>query len=324
MLQIKVSFLIVSWNVKGELSACIDSIYSSKSSFECEIIVVDNASSDDTVLHLKKNYPKVKVIENIVNAGFGRANNQAAKHANGEYLLILNPDTVILADAIDQLVGFLDRNQSVSMCAPCVLNKDSSVQGSIKGFPTLKGAFGKYTIFKFFGLFRTDVKNWRNYDFDYTKKRDVDQIMGAAMLIRRLVFEKHNGFDETFFMYYEEVDLCYRIKYSGGRISYYPKAEIMHWGGASSKQIFVKKELMMMQSLLLYLRKHNQSACIFILLPLFKFGVLSKKILELVYSLVVCVVFTLFFYSKSIDKWKRKFKNVYVFITKYGINFLCT
>lgn len=320
----KVSIIIVSWNVKAELSSCIDSIYKSEALSSYEIIVVDNASSDDSVSHLKKNYPAVKVIENVDNLGFGRANNQAAKHAEGEYLFILNPDTVVLPSTLDELVDFMDVNQDIAMCGPRVLNEDGSVQKSVKGFPTLKGAFGRHTIFKFFGLFRTDVRRWRNRGFDYAKNNDVDQLIGAALLIRRSVFEKHQGFDERFFMYYEEVDLCYRIKQAGERIVYYSEAEMVHLGGRSSKQVFAKKKFMMMQSLVLYLKKHSESEWILVLLPLFKLGVLSLQFFEWIYALVSYVFFTLFFYRKGIKKRKDKLKNIHALLTKYSIDFIST
>lgn len=320
----KVSIIIVSWNVKAELSSCIDSIYKSQTLFSYEIIVVDNASSDDSVFYLKKNHPKIKVIANNDNLGFGRANNQAAEHAEGEYLFILNPDTVLLPSTLDKLVSFMDTNEDVAICGPCVLYEDGSLQKSVKGFPTLKGAFGRHTIFKFFGLFRTDVRRWRNRDFDYAKNNDVDQLIGAALLIRRSVFEKHQGFDERFFMYYEEVDLCYRIKQAGERIVYYSEAEMVHLGGRSSKQVFAKKKFMMMQSLVLYLKKHNKSPWTFVLLPLFKLGVFNLQVFEWIYSLVSYVIFTLFFYQKGADKWKSKFKNKHALLTKYSLDFLWT
>lgn len=320
--MLKVSIIIVSWNVREELSACIDSIIQHAEKTSYEIIVVDNASIDGTVTHLHNSYPGVKVIANELNVGFGRANNQGAVEASGEYYFILNPDTIVLPGTIDNLVDYMDSHAEVALCGPRVLNENGSVQSSVKNFPNWKGAFCRYTPLKYLGVFKSDLNNWRYRDFNYEKESDVEQLIGAALLIRKSVFQQLNGFDEQFFMYYEEVDLCCRITLMGLKNVFYPGAELIHLGGKSSNQVFAKKKSMMMQSLVLYLKKQTNSRLIVILLPLFKLGVLSLQVLEWIYYLVGYVFFTLLFYQKGVDKWKKKFKKTHAFLTKYSLDFL--
>ena len=183
----KVSIIIVSWNVMTHLSNSIDSIQQHPTKYDYEIIVVDNASADNTVSHLHAHYANVKLIANTENHGFGRANNQGAKIAKGEYLFILNPDTLFLAGTLDKLVNFMDANLDIAMAGPQVLNEDGSTQRSVRKFQTWKSAFCRYTLLKYLGIFRSDLERWRCRDFNYDEQADVEQLIGAALMVRREV-----------------------------------------------------------------------------------------------------------------------------------------
>lgn len=318
-MQVKVSIIIVSWNVKAELSACIDSIVKNVKPGSYEIIVVDNASADGTVAHLRGNCSEVKVIANNLNVGFGRANNQAAVEATGEYFFILNPDTLVLPGTIDSLVYYMDSHAECALCGPRVLNEDGSVQSSVKNFPNWKGAFCRYTPLKYLGIFKSDLNKWRYRDFNYEKESDVEQLIGAALLIRKNVFQKLNGFDEQFFMYYEEVDLCRRISLMGLKNIFYPGAELIHLGGRSSNQVLAKKKFMMLQSLISYLKKNNNSAWVLVLIPLFKLGILSLQFIELLVHFLGSFVSILLFNKKRGAKCKKRYKNAFRFINKYAL-----
>jgi len=318
----KVSIVIVSWNVKAFLVDCIESIIKSTSSFDNEIIVVDNAGTDGTVEAIIERFPEVRLIANADNAGFARANNQGAAVAQGEYLFIVNPDTQFLPNTLNELVKFMDRNPDIAMCGPHVLNGDRTTQRSVRGLPTWGMAFSRHTPLGTLGLFRKSLSAWRCRDFNYHQQADVEQLIGAALLVRRNIFERVCGFDERFFMYYEEVDLCKRIKEEGGRVVYNPGAELIHLGGKSSNQIPAQKRFMMLNSLVLYLQKHTDGFQSRLLSGLFKAGVLLQYIFEWVgyyagywFSIVLKK-------NKITSKCAVRYKAAYEFLSVYYVKFL--
>ncbi|MHC4114243.1 MAG: glycosyltransferase family 2 protein [Planctomycetota bacterium] len=267
----KLSIVIVSWNVRQDIINCLDSIYDSPSSKPFEIIVIDNASSDRSTQEIRKQFPKVTCIANNQNYGFTGANNQGIKLAKGEYLLFLNPDTIMYSGSLDYLVTFMDNNKDVGACGPKLLNEDGSTQQSAREFPSYRGALYRFTFLKYFRIFKNSYRSWLMRDFDHKSQRDVDQLMGAALLVRKSIIDKISGFDESFFMYYEEVDLCYRIKQYGWRIVFLPQACITHLGGRSSQQIPAAKRIMMLRSLLKYFRKNHGIGITFLFNCVFKF-----------------------------------------------------
>jgi hypothetical protein len=318
----KVSIVIVSWNVKSYLIDCIESILRYPAACTVEIIVVDNASTDGTAEAVREKFPSVCVIANAENTGFARANNQGAAAATGEYLFILNPDTLLPADTLDTLVAFMDRAPDIAMCGPRVLNDDRTIQRSVRGFPTWSAAFGRYTILKYLGLFKASLERWRCRRFDYNTQADVEQLIGAALLIRRTVFERLGGFDERFFMYYEEVDLCRRLKEQGLRVVYTPCAELIHLGGKSAKQIPAKKRFMTLESLLQYLEKHTSPGKSKMLSILFKAGVLFLQLYELTVFGVAHAFCRMTGSAARADKCAVRYKSAMEFLATYYLEFL--
>jgi hypothetical protein len=318
----KLSIIIVSWNVKDILSDCLDSILRNTAAFPYEIIVVDNAGTDGTADHIKNKFPTVCVIENSENRGFAQANNQGASLAGGQYLFFLNPDTVLLDDTLNRLVDFMDRNPDIAMSGPRILNDDRTLQASVRNFPSWRGAFYRYTIFKYLGLFKSHFEKWHNRGFDYDRQADIEQLIGAAMVIRKEIFEQVGRFDERFFMYYEEVDLCRRLKDGGFRVVYYPVAQLVHLGGKSAKQIPAKTRFMMFQSLLLYFHKNMPGYSYLPLSILFKIGVLSRQVYELTVFFIAFQICRLSANSKRADKCSLRYKSASDFLTKYYLKFL--
>jgi|TARA_B100001079_G_scaffold119391_1_gene102656 GT2 family glycosyltransferase/lipopolysaccharide/colanic/teichoic acid biosynthesis glycosyltransferase len=258
----KVSVIIISYNVRSYLAHAIDAIM--KSDYEeLEIIVVDNNSYDGTCEYLKENYNQVSsihVISNNENVGFGRAVNQAGKVATGEYYLILNPDTIIEEETISVLVNYLYKNKNVGMVGPKILNADGTLQLACKrSFPTIKVALPKIL-----GLDRIFPNSkWAGkYNLTYLdpeKIASVDAISGSCMLASAETFNRLNGFDEQFFMFGEDLDLCARIWGSGQEVHYVPETKIVHYKGESVKTAPYDSREAFYHSMNIYVNKHFSS-----------------------------------------------------------------
>ena len=258
----KVSVIIISYNVRSYLAHAIDAIM--KSDYEeLEIIVVDNNSYDGTCEYLKENYDHVSsidVISNSENIGFGRAVNQAGKVATGEYYLILNPDTIIEEETISVLVNYLNKNKNVGMVGPKILNADGTLQLACKrSFPTIKVALPKIL-----GLDRIFPNSkWAGkYNLTYLdpeKNASVDAISGSCMLLNSETFNRLSGFDEQFFMFGEDLDLCARIWESGQEVHYVPETKIVHYKGESVKTAPYDSREAFYHSMNIYVNKHFSS-----------------------------------------------------------------
>ena len=221
------SIIIPSFNTKEILRHCLNSILDNTKNINFEIIVIDNFSQDGSQEMIEKDFPMVILIKNKENLGFAKANNQGIKRAGGKYLLFLNSDTIIVKGAIKKMFDFLEKHKEIAALGPKLLNSDSSVQPSAGFFPNLLVVFVMLFLEHFFG--------GRFVRTGYSCLRKVDWVMGAALMVRKEIVGKIGGFDEKIFMYYDEVDLCYRIYKNGGAIYYYPDAEIIHLWQRSSQ-----------------------------------------------------------------------------------------
>ncbi|RJR32168.1 glycosyltransferase family 2 protein [Candidatus Parcubacteria bacterium] len=252
------SIIIVSWNVREKLLTCLNSIFKNLNGLDFEVFVVDNGSSDGSALAVKKNFPQVKLTENSKNLGFARANNLALGRSTGEYILILNPDTEIYADTVQKSLSCIKTDPQIGALGCKITNADGSVQPSVRRFPTFcSQLLILYKLHHFFPRLGP-LRRYFAADFDYETGAEVDQIMGAFMLLPRKIFTQVGMFDENFYIWFEEVDLCKRIKAAGFKIYYFPEATIKHYGGQSFKQLMpLKKRNFFNESLLLYFRKHH-------------------------------------------------------------------
>jgi hypothetical protein len=241
----KLSICIVNWNVAELLEKCLISIRKHPPKYDFEVIVVDNNSNDDSIKMLQEFCPPllvkgeglgVRVLSNATNLGFSCANNQAIKESSGEYVLILNPDTEVLPGSLDILTEFLDKNPDAAVVAPKLLNTYESLQRSCMGFPTLGAMAMRQLFIEQLWTGNPYTKKYLMSDFKYDGIAGVDQPMGACLLIRKKVLDEVGLFDEHSFMFFDEVDLCYRIKQSGRKIYFIPDAKIIHHGGSSIKK----------------------------------------------------------------------------------------
>ncbi len=257
MNMIKLSIVIVNWNVRSLLEECLRSVfqYAPKDSFE--VFVVDNASSDGSAEMVSASFPVVHLIKNIHNLGFATACNQAIRQACGEYVLLLNPDCQITADAFNGLVSFFDNHPKAGIVGCRILNADDSSQQSIRRFPTILSQIAM--MFKVHHLFPR-LPLFQNYlaaDFDYSQTQQVDQPMGAVFLLRKSMLDTLGLLDEQFFVWFEEVDLCKRAKDAGWEIWYDADVTVVHYQGQSFKQQdVITKQINSFASCRKYLWKH--------------------------------------------------------------------
>jgi GT2 family glycosyltransferase len=248
--NIDVSIIIVNYNTSKLLKECIESIYIKTHAINYQIIVVDNASSDESVSMIKLEFPEVQLIESKINLGFGKANNLGATYAKGEYLFLLNTDTLLINNAINILYTFMtnDLNKDVGICGGNLFNMDLTPNHSYSPqYPSLFNTFLYRShlagLFKKVDIFNSSGKN-----------KDVAIIIGADMFIRKSIYEEINGFDPNFFMYFEDGDLSYRVKKAGYRIVSVPEAQIIHYQGKSSTT--ANKLIMAVSSNIYYFQKH--------------------------------------------------------------------
>ena len=314
----KLSIIIVSWNVKEDVFNCLESIKKNPPMQKFEIILVDNGSNDGTVQAIRNNFPNVTVVANSKNRGFAAANNQGIRKSQGEYILFLNPDTIIHLGSLDTLIKFMDGNDDVGICGPKLLNGDGSIQASVRRFPSFRAALHRNTIFRTLHLFRKQYHRYMMFDFKYDKQFNVDHIKGAAMITRRSIIDNVGGMDERFFMSYEEFDFCLRIKKAGWRIVFIPDASITHFGARSASQIPVELRAMSLRSMFKYFRKHHGAftTCLFSIV--FKPGVILRYMHNIVVGLLTYIVATLLFNRRRQQKAFRKVKNSALWLRKYS------
>ena len=316
--KVKLSIIIVNWNVKEDLIKCLTSLHKNPPSYVFEVIVIDNASTDGSVEAVRNKFPDVVVIAKSQNLGFAAGNNQGIERSQGEYILLLNPDTIVHPHSLDILVEFMDKNKDVGICGPQLLNQDGTIQPSARGFPTFRGALYRHTIFRYLRLFRYEYKKWLMKSFDHKTKMDVDQVMGAALMIRQSIIRDIGPMDEGFFMYYEEVDLCYRMKQAGWRIVFTPEAKITHLGGKSSGQIPVRKRIMAMTSLLKFFRKHRGKSITAVFNCIFKPAIILRNICDLVIGILSYIFSVVTINRRRREKSQAKVKASSTLLGKYS------
>ncbi len=251
------TIIIVSWNVREILKRALTSIYVSWGAHPgLEVIVIDNASTDDSVTMLRTDFPQVIVIANAENLGFTKANNQGLAVAHGAQLLLLNPDTEVQGAALFTLSRYATQNPRVGMIGPQLLNPDGSTQSSRRRFPTLPVLFLESTWLEALAP-RSLLRHYYAADQNDDAIQAVDWITGAAMFTRQEVVAQVGGMDEGFFMYSEELDWCRRMKNAGWEIHYVPTAIIIHHEGKSSEQVIPARHIYFQSSKVRYARKYH-------------------------------------------------------------------
>ena len=279
--QVDLSILIVNWNVKNYLRSCLNSIYEKTHGISYEIIVVDNASTDGSTEMVRNEFAEVQIIECPENLGFGRANNKALPFAKGKYIGLLNPDTILENDAFSLLVKELERDATIGIVGPKLLARDGTIQ---RVCARKLNHFWDWTRILIFT--RDNSSSYRNYldASEYEIDQNVECISGACMVIRRDIIDKYI-FDPRFFMYGEDVDLCFTTFNRGWKIYYLSKALVIYYGGESSKQA-TEFDQYTINSLYAQVEKRNGKIASFI----FRFIGFSLSIAKLLVTEIVLLV----------------------------------
>lgn len=261
------SVLIVNWNTKDLLLACLESLLRFPPEEAMEIIVVDNASTDGSMeatndKRKAKNDKgiEIELIAETKNLGYARGNNVAFARSRGEWILTLNPDTEVFEETLQKAIDTLKRRPRDAALGAKLVSPDGSVQKSVRGFPTLAGIFG--ALFRLEKVFpKSALASYTLPDFDYDEEQSAPQPMGTFLLFRREALEDFGNaerlFDETFPIFFNEVDLLYRLKGKGWGCVYDPMVRVLHHGGESTKQVRPKMIWESHRSLIRYLKKHN-------------------------------------------------------------------
>lgn len=293
------SIIIVNYNTAQLIDNAIQSVKENVRGLDYEIIVVDNNSSDNSVELIARKYPEITLIPNNFNAGFTKANNQGYEVSKGKAILLLNPDTKVIGEAINLMYTRLSAEDNIGIVGPKLFYPSGNLQYSCRPFPDLgiqllqslflpnilpkSPVFGRYKM------------SW----WDHNADRDVDWVSGACLMIKRELVENYGLLDEGFFMYCEEVDLCYRVKEHGFRVVYIHGAEVIHYEGESSKQFKKNSLIQSKKSMALFYNKHY-----------------SRSQLRIFVCLSLWEMFIRFFYSGIIkgnnlpEQWDA-FKQIY-------------
>jgi GT2 family glycosyltransferase len=259
-MPMKLSVVIVNYNVKYFLEQCLNSVRRACEGLQAEVFVVDNNSVDGSGKMVREKFPEVILVENKDNTGFSRANNQAINLSKGEYILLLNPDTVVEDDTFSKVVAFMDGHPDAGgLGVKMIDGKGNFLPESKRGLPTPSVAF-----FKIFGLSRFFPKSkvFGRYHMGYLDKDEtnpVEILSGAFMLLRKSVLDKTGLLDETFFMYGEDIDLSYRILKAGYKNYYFPGTRIIHYKGESTKKGSINYVIMFYNAMIIFARKHFTS-----------------------------------------------------------------
>lgn len=277
------SIIILNYNTRDLTLNALKSVFASITSFTYEVILVDNASRDDSVAVIREEYPNVQLIVNGENVGFSKANNQAIRQARGSYVLLLNSDTVLEKDTLQTMISFMNDHPEVGAGGCKVVLPDGKLDKACRrGFPTPSASF--YYAFGFSKLFPNNPR-FNQYQLGYLNPDDsypVDCLVGAFMMVRREAIDQIGLLDEEFFMYGEDIDWCYRIKQAGWQIYYYPKTKIVHYKGASSRRKPWKIVYEFHRAMFLFHRKHYQKKYSPPMNLLVYVGISAKLILSLV------------------------------------------
>ncbi|MFH0779530.1 MAG: glycosyltransferase family 2 protein [Parcubacteria group bacterium] len=266
------SIIIVNWNVIDLLTRLLDSIFQYTERVEYEVIVVDNNSIDGSVNVLKIKYKDqinaglLKIINNDYNAGFAKANNQGMRISQGEYLLFMNPDMELIDSNYLKLIDFMKASPNVGICACRLTFGDHTIQANIKADPDLGSQILIMLKLHHFLSWLPCLKKYLQKDFDYSQNKYVEQAMGAFIFTKKEIMEKLGGWDESYPLWWEDVELCKKMRGSGYEIVYVPSVEAIHYGGQSFVQApTFQKQKRFNKGMLIYFKKHHAKFAYFIL-----------------------------------------------------------
>ena len=275
--MVDLSIIIVNYNVKEFLLNSLESIQHASHNISTEIIVVDNNSNDGSIPAVKSKFPSVITIENKENVGFGKANNQALEICKGNFILLLNPDTLVREDTFEKMIKFLKNNREVGLAGCKVLNPDGTLQLPCRrSFPKPWVSFTKVIgLSKLFPKSKLFAKYNLTY-LDENKSYEVDAVSGSFMMLTRESYNKTKGFDPIFFMYGEDLDLCYRVQENGFKVFYFSETEIIHYKGESTKRSTIDETHIFYDAMHLFVRKHFSNSLI--VEGILQLGIIIRKL----------------------------------------------
>lgn len=280
----KLSIIIVNYNTYALTKQTIDSVLEQKCGFNYEVILVDNGSTDGSVEALEEDFKddtRIHIIKNIQNLGFAKGNNMGIKRSRGEYILLLNSDTQVKEDCLKLCLTQMEADTRLGALGCKVVLPDGKLDHACKrGFPTPKAS-----LYYFLKLDKRNPEKFGQYDalnLDEDEVGEVDTLMGAFMLMPRKVLNEVGFLDENFFMYGEDIDLCFRIKEAGYKVLYFPKAQITHYKGGSSKKHRNKVIYDFHQAMWLFYKKHYEKEYNWGVKCLVMIGIGGKCVLELI------------------------------------------
>lgn len=252
----KLSIIILCWNDRKVIGDCLHSIYAGTRSTELEVIVSVNGSADGSVEFIRQSYPSARIIENGANLGFSRGNNAAIRACDGEFVLILNPDTIIHDGTLDRFIEFAERHPEAGAFGCRVLNPDGSYQRSARPFPTVWRCWLAALHLGWLGHLSRVFASDEYVDWAGDSEREIDWHSGCCLLVRGDLLRRLGGFDDRFVYYYEDVDLCRQVRNAGYPIVFTPEATITHLGGQSTKAFPLPFELEKYRNAYRYFYKH--------------------------------------------------------------------
>ncbi len=272
------SIIVVSWNTRELLSDCLAAVYAEPPDCPFEVWVVDNASQDNSADMVRQRFPQARLLETGANLGFAGANNLAISQSMGEYVLLLNPDTVVRPFALTALVQFMNEHPEAGGAGSRLLNADGSLQPSCYPLPTLSREL--WRLFHLDVLYAYGVYKMEGWDTAVTRR--VEIVQGASFILRRNVLQRVGLLDDSYFMYSEEVDLCYRIKQAGWPLYWIPQSQVVHYGGQSTRQVAAKMFIELYRGKVQYFRKNNGAGAAAIYKALLLLAALPRLVLLIV------------------------------------------
>lgn len=269
------------------MEQCLNSLYRSQTEYDYEVYVVDNASSDGSLQMLQQDFPQVHLIANKDNLGFAKANNQAIKISKSDYVLLLNPDTILQEDTLQKCITKMESDETIGALGIKMFDGGGHfLPESKRGFPTPMAAFSKlFGLSKIFPKSKTFGRYHLGY-LDKNQNHEVDVLSGAFMLIRRSVLNKIGYLDEAYFMYGEDIDLSYRIQQAGYKNLYFSESSIIHFKGESTKKGNLNYIKLFYGAMLIFVSKQLSQTQAKLLNPIFKLGIFSKAVLSILEQLL--------------------------------------
>ncbi len=284
----ELSVVIVNWNTRNLLKDCLESLYTTVKNLSLDVYVVDNGSTDGSVEMVEERFPEVRLIRNKENRGFATANNQALHGIHTPYVFLLNTDTVLLEGTVEGMVSFMNEHHDVAIVAPQFLNRDGSKQNTFDNFPSLSTELLNKSLLRM--CLPTSYPSKRA---DYKEPLEVESVLCAGVVLRQDVFRQVGFFDEDYFAYLDDSDICFRLKEAGWRCFYLPHLKMYHFGGGGTKgKSRADSVIEYYRSLYIFFRK-NRSATEYLILKILK---PVRLIISLVLSLLGLIL-TLFLHK---------------------------